>query len=107
MGPRPVRIIGAERLIIVEFDKELDPSRRAPSTTWWVHSLDFLSAERAWAPNGRTVVIEMEEPGLRPGAQAFLVHVANLPYRTKLADRFGYRTATFVLPIENFTWEPP
>ena len=106
-GPRPVRIIGAEQLIIVEFDKELDPSRRAPSTTWWVHSLDFLSAERAWAPNGRTVVIEMEEPGLRPGAQAFLVHVANLPYRTKLADRFGYRTATFVLPIENFTWEPP
>ncbi len=106
-GPRPVRILGTGRTIIVEFDKELDPGRRAPSTTWWVHSLDFLVAVRTWAPSGRTAVIELEEPGLRPGAHAFLVHVAELPYRTKLADRFGYRVATFVLPIENFTRESP
>ena len=51
--------------------------------------------------------LDLSKPGLSDREDVFVTYVSNLPYRTKIADNDGYRTATFTLMARNLTERPP
>ena len=106
-GPRPIAVIGVERTILIEFDQPLDMSRKPPRTVWLISTREHIEVEQVYFAGEWMLGLDLSEPGLSDREDVFVTYVSNLPYRTKIADADGYRTATFTLMARNLTERPP
>ena len=106
-GPRPIAVIGVERTILIEFDQQLDMSRKPPRTVWLISTRERIEVEQVYFAGEWMLGLDLSEPGLSDREDVFVTYVSNLPYRTKIADNDGYRAPTFTLMARNLTERPP
>ena len=106
-GPQPIAVLGVERTILIEFDQQLDLSRKPPRTVWLISTRERIEVEQVYFAGEWMLGLDLSEPGLSDREDVFVTYVSNLPYRTKIADNDGYRAPTFTLMARNLTERPP